>query len=169
MTAHQNLAKFFFALATIIFMGATPSFADKRVALIIGNGAYKYTPALPNPQNDAADVAEALKAIGFEVMLKTNLEKRQMDQVIAQFARDGKTADAALFYYAGHGMQFEGKNFVMPVDAELQDEVSLRYEMTSLDDIKAALDLSAGVKIMVLDACRNNPLADQFVRSISLT
>ena len=169
MTAHQNLAKFFFALTTIIFIGATPSFADKRVALVIGNGAYKYTPALPNPQNDAADVAEALKAIGFEVTLKTNLEKRQMDQVIAQFARDGKTADAALFYYAGHGMQFEGKNFVMPVDAELQDEVSLRYEMTSLDDIKAALDLSAGVKIMVLDACRNNPLADQFVRSISLT
>ena len=160
---------FVFALAVNVCLGATPSFADKRVALVIGNGAYKYTPALPNPQNDAADVAEALKAIGFEVTLKTNLEKRQMDQVIAQFARDGKTADAALFYYAGHGMQFEGKNFVMPVDAELQDEVSLRYEMTSLDDIKAALELSPGVKIMVLDACRNNPLADQFVRSISLT
>ena len=159
----------FCTLALAIFMGSTPSFADKRVALVIGNGAYKYTPALPNPQNDAADVAEALKAIGFQVTLKTNLEKRQMDQVIAQFARDGKTADAALFYYAGHGMQFEGKNFVMPVDAELQDEVSLRYEMTSLDDIKAALERSSGVKIMVLDACRNNPLADQFVRSISRT
>ena len=66
-------------------------------------------------------------------------------------------------------MQLEGKNFVMPIDAELQDEVSLRYEMTSLDDIKAALERSPGVKIMVLDACRNNPLADQFVRSISST
>jgi uncharacterized caspase-like protein len=169
MTSARHLLKVFFALAAMIVIGATPGFADKRVALIIGNGAYKYTPALPNPQNDAADVAEALKAIGFEVTLKTNLEKRQMDQVIAQFARDGKTADAALFYYAGHGMQFEGKNFVMPIDAELQDEVSLRYEMTSLDDIKAALERSPGVKIMVLDACRNNPLADQFVRSISLT
>jgi uncharacterized caspase-like protein len=169
MTAPRYLTRFFFVLATIIFIGATPSFADKRVALVIGNGTYKYTPALPNPQNDAADVAEALKAIGFQVTLKTNLEKRQMDQVIAQFARDGKTADAALFYYAGHGMQFEGKNFVMPIDAELQDEVSLRYEMTSLDDIKAALERSSGVKIMVLDACRNNPLAEQFVRSISLT
>src|SRR5580698_2815958 len=160
---------FLCTLALAMFMGSTPSFADKRVALVIGNGAYKYTPALPNPQNDAVDVAQALKAIGFEVTLKTNLEKRQMDQVIAQFARDGKNADAALFYYAGHGMQFEGKNFVMPVDAELQDEVSLRYEMTSLDDIKAALERSSGVKIMVLDACRNNPLADQLVRSISVT
>jgi uncharacterized caspase-like protein len=165
----KYLTRRLFALITILCMGATPSFADKRVALIIGNGAYKYTPALSNPQNDASDVADALRAIGFEVTVKTNLEKRQMDQVIAQFARDGKNADAALFYYAGHGMQFEGKNFVMPIDAELQDEVSLRYEMTSLDDIKAALDLSPGVKIMVLDACRNNPLADQFVRSINVS
>ena len=69
----------FCTLALAIFMGSTPSFADKRVALVIGNGAYKYTPALPNPQNDAADVAEALKTIGFQVTLKTNLEKRQMD------------------------------------------------------------------------------------------
>jgi len=167
MCGLRCLNKFFLALAAMMIIGATPSFADKRVALIIGNGAYKYTPALPNPQNDATDVAEALRAIGFQVTLKTNLEKRQMDQVIAQFARDGKTADAALFYYAGHGMQFEGKNFIMPVDAELQDEVSLRYELTGLDDVKAALQLSSGVKIMVLDACRNNPLADHFVRSIS--
>jgi uncharacterized caspase-like protein len=165
----RYLTILFCTLPLAIFIGSTPSFADKRVALVIGNGAYKYTPALPNPQNDATDVAQALKTIGFEVTLKTNLEKRQMDQVIAQFARDGKNADAALFYYAGHGMQFEGKNFVMPVDAELQDEVSLRYEMTSLDDIKAALERSSGVKIMVLDACRNNPLADQLVRSISVT
>jgi uncharacterized caspase-like protein len=89
------------------------------VALVIGNGGYRHTPALQNPPNDAIDVAAALKAISFDVTLKTDLEKRQMDQVIAQFARDGKTADAALFYYAGHGMQFEGKNFIMPVDAEL--------------------------------------------------
>lgn len=110
-----------------------------------------------------------MKAVGFQVTLKTDLAKRQMEQAVAQFARDGRGADAALFYYAGHGMQFEGRNFIMPVDAELQDEVSLRYEMTSIDDVKAALQLSTGVKIMVLDACRANPLADKFVRSISVT
>jgi uncharacterized caspase-like protein len=157
-------------LAALSVLGfTTPSFADKRIALVIGNGAYKYTPALFNPPNDAKDVAEALKAIGFEVTLKVDAEKRQIDQAIAQFAREGKTADAVLFYYAGHGMQFEGRNYLMPVDAELQDEVSLRYEMTALDEVKATLQLSPGVKIMVLDACRDNPLADKFVRSISLS
>jgi uncharacterized caspase-like protein len=77
-----------------------PCLADKRVALVIGNGAYKNTAALTNPPNDAADVAEALKAIGFKVTLKIDLEKRQMDQAVAQFAREGKGADAVLFYYA---------------------------------------------------------------------
>ncbi|MGO9419537.1 caspase family protein, partial [Roseiarcus sp.] len=148
---------------------AAPCYADKRVALVIGNGAYKHTPALSNPPNDAADVAEALKAVGFDVTLKIDVDKRQMDQVVAQFARDGKGADALLFYYAGHGMQFEGKNYVMPVDAELQDEVSLRYELVGLDDVKSAMQLSRGVKIMVLDACRDNPLAEKFVRSISVS
>ena len=148
---------------------AAPCLADKRVALVIGNGAYKNTPALSNPPNDAADVAEALKAIGFEVTLKVDVEKRQMDQAIAQFAREGKGAEVVLFYYAGHGMQFEGRNYLMPVDAELEDEVSLRYEMVGFDDVKATMQLSPGIKIMVLDACRDNPLAEKFVRSIRVS
>jgi uncharacterized caspase-like protein len=147
----------------------TPCFADKRVALVIGNSKYKNTPALTNPVNDATDVAQALAAIGFEVTLKLDSEKRQMDQATAQFAREASNADAVLFYYAGHGMQFQGRNFLMPVDAELQDEISLRYEMTAIDDVKAALEQSSGVKIMVLDACRSNPLAAKLVRSISAT
>jgi uncharacterized caspase-like protein len=141
--------------------------AEKRVALVIGNSKYRNTPALTNPVNDASDVAQALTAIGFQVTLKLDGEKRQMDQAIAQFARDANGADAALFYYAGHGMQFQGQNYVMPVDAELQDEISLRYEMTAIEDVKAALERSNGVKIMVLDSCRNNPLAARLVRSIS--
>jgi uncharacterized caspase-like protein len=145
-----------------------PSLADKRVALVIGNSNYKNTPTLANPDNDATDVAQALSSIGFQVTLKLDAEKRQMDQAVVQFAREASTADAALFYYAGHGMQYQGRNYVMPVDAELQDEISLRYEMTAIDDVKAALERSSGVKIMVLDACRNNPLAAKLVRSISV-
>jgi hypothetical protein len=145
----------------------SPCLADKRVALVIGNSKYKNTPSLVNPENDAADVAEALRAVGFQVTLRLDAEKRQMDQAIAQFAREASDSDAALFYYAGHGMQFQGRNYVMPVDAELQDEISLRYEMTAIEDVKAALERSNGVKIMVLDACRNNPLATKLVRSIS--
>jgi uncharacterized caspase-like protein len=146
-----------------------PAFADKRVALVIGNSQYKNTPPLANPANDATDVAQALTAIGFEVTLKVDAGKRDMDQAVAQFARDAGGADAAMFYYAGHGMQFEGHNYVMPVDAELRDEISLRYEMIAIDDVKAALERSSGVKIMVLDSCRNNPLATKLVRSISVT
>lgn len=148
---------------------AVPCLADKRIALVIGNGAYKNTPALTNPPNDATDIAEALKAIGFEVTLKVDVEKRQMDLAIAQFAREGKGADLLLFYYAGHGMQFGGRNYLMPVDAELEDEVSLRYEMAGFDDVKSAMQLSPGIKIMVLDACRDNPLAEKFVRSIHVS
>ena len=168
--ATQRYLLLVLCLAALVIVGhATPCYADKRVALVIGNGSYLYTPALMNPPNDAKDVAQALKAIGFDVTLKVDVDKRQMDQAIAEFAREGKTADAVLFYYAGHGMQFEGKNLLMPVDAELQDEISLRYVMVALDDVKSALELSPGVKIMVLDACRDNPLADKFVRSIRVS
>ncbi len=142
------------------------AFADRRVALVIGESQYRNTPPLTNPTNDAADVAQALAAIGFQVTLKVDASKREMDQALAQFARDAGAADAAMFYYAGHGMQFEGRNYVMPIDAELQDEISLRYEMVAIDDVKAALQRSNGVKIMVLDSCRDNPLATNLVRSI---
>ncbi|MGA8585441.1 MAG: caspase family protein [Roseiarcus sp.] len=169
MKTQPRLLPIFCFAALSFFSLGTPCLADKRVALVIGNGAYKNTAGLSNPPNDAADVAEALKAIGFDVTLKVDVEKRQMDQAIAQFAREGRGADAVLFYYAGHGMQYGGRNYLMPVDAELQDEVSLRYEMVGFDDVKATMQLSPGIKIMVLDACRDNPLAERFVRSISLS
>jgi uncharacterized caspase-like protein len=168
MRTYTRFFLFVCALALVLAAQTSPGRADKRVALVVGNANYAHTAALGNPRNDATDVAQALTAVGFDVTLKLDVEKRQMDQAVAQFARMAKTADAVLFYYAGHGMQFDGKNYLMPVDAELQDELSMRYEMTAIDDVKAALQLSPGVKIMVLDACRNNPLADQFVRSISI-
>jgi len=159
-----------FVLAPICLLAQlSPSYADKRIALVIGNAHYKNTPALVNPVNDANDVAQALTAVGFEVNLKLDAGKREIDQALAQFARDSSRADAALFYYAGHGMQYQGHNFLMPVDAELQDEISIRYELTSLDNVKEALQRSNGVKIMILDACRTNPLADKFVRSITIS
>jgi uncharacterized caspase-like protein len=103
----------FFVLLGAICIGLltqlSPSLADKRVALVIGNAKYKNTPALANPANDASDVAEALKAIGFEVTLAIDVDKRQMDQALAQFARASTKADASLFYYAGHGMQYQGR------------------------------------------------------------
>jgi Caspase domain len=163
-----SLLVFAAALQSGLLVQLAPCFADKRVALVIGNAHYLNTPELSNPVNDASDVANALKAVGFDVTLKLDTTKRQMDLAIAQFARDAEGADASLFYYAGHGLQYQGRNFIMPIDAELQDEISLRYELASIIDVKEALQQSSGIKIMVLDACRTNPLAERLARSIKI-
>jgi hypothetical protein len=153
-------------LLGIACLTPTPASAERRVALVIGNAAYKNTQSLINPKNDAEDMAAALTEAGFEVTYRQDLERRKMDTTLAQFTRSAREADVALFYYAGHGMQFNGQNYLMPVDAELEDQVSLRYEMISLDDVRNALQGANGVKVMILDACRNNPLAERLIRSI---
>jgi uncharacterized caspase-like protein len=143
------------------------AFADKRVALVIGNGVYPQAARLLNPANDAQDMADTLKLLGFEVILQLNTDKPTFSKALADFSRASTGADVALFYYAGHGMQYQGRNYLMPIDAELKDEISLQYELVALDEIRLALDRSAGPRIMILDACRNNPLAAQFARSLS--
>jgi uncharacterized caspase-like protein len=151
----------------LICFGALPGHADKRVALVIGNGAYQNTAALPNPANDAEDMAAALRAVGFEVIVEKNANKRSLEMAMARFGRIAQNADAALFYYAGHGIQYRGLNYLVPVDARLEDEFSVNYELTRIDDVLFALSGARGVKLLVLDACRNNPLADRLSRTAS--
>jgi uncharacterized caspase-like protein len=103
-----------------------PSQAETRVALVIGNGAYQNVPQLPNPPNDAADVAAALRRSGFDTSLAVNLDRAGMDEATIKFAKAARTADVALFYYAGHALQFGGLNYLAPVDAKLTDESDLR-------------------------------------------
>ena len=139
--------------------------ADRRVALVVGNSNYSNSSLyLANPKNDAADVAAALRAVGFEVLQAIDANKRDLDLNMAKFARLATDADAALFYYAGHAVQYQGRNFLMPTDAEVEDEISFRYQMTPLDDVRAALDRGDGVKIVILDACRNNPIVNALRR-----
>jgi hypothetical protein len=146
---------------------AGPAFADRRVALVIGNSQYRGPGlALSNPRNDASDVAASLRALGFEVIEALDVDKRNLDLNLQKFARTATDADAVVFFYAGHAMQFQGRNYLTPVDAELEDEISLRYQMVSMDDVRAALDRANGVKIMILDACRNNPLAERLERRL---
>ena len=116
------------AIACVIFLswlGILPGHAEKRVALVIGNSAYQSAPPLPNTKNDAADMATALKSVGFDTIVATDLDKRGMDDAFRRFARLARDADAALFYYAGHGMQFAGANYLLPIDAKLQDEADV--------------------------------------------
>jgi hypothetical protein len=154
------------AAAILALAWNSNAMAERRVALVVGNSNYQVASiSLSNPKNDARDVATALQGLGFEVDTAIDANKRNLDLALARFARAATDSDSAVFYYAGHALQFRGVNYVMPTDAKLEDEISLRYEMVSVEDIRAALDRTNGVQIMILDACRNNPLADRLKNS----
>src|ERR1700761_7714556 len=120
------------ALSLSSFTGA--AFAGGRVALVIGNGAYRHVEPLVNPPNDAADVAAALKRIGFDTILATDQDKAGMEEAEIRFARAASNADVAMFYYSGHALQFAGINYLAPVDAQLSDTADLR-RMVRVDDL----------------------------------
>jgi formylglycine-generating enzyme required for sulfatase activity len=160
----RRLLSFVFILCAVIGLAA-PAAAEKRVALVIGNSAYRHTAALPNPRNDATDVADALKRLDFETIFATDLDKAGMDEIVIRFARAARNADVALFYYAGHAMTFAGGNYLMPVDIRLTDETDIR-RMTRVDEIVADLQQARNLRILVLDSCRNNPLAEEFKSSV---
>jgi hypothetical protein len=165
MDVFQRLVLIFaFAAATLV-LGAKCSFAEVRVALVIGNGAYQNAPQLPNPLNDANDVAAALKREGFDTILATNLTKDGMQDAAIRFARAARAADVAMFYYSGHAVQFAGVNYLAPIDIQLNDEADLR-RMIRVDEIVSDLQQAKNLRILVLDSCRDNPLADQLKRSI---
>ena len=137
---------------------------ERRVALVIGNSSYRNAPVLPNTVNDAGDMAAALRKVGFEVIDGIDLDKRGMDALLTRFARLAQDADSAMFYFAGHGFQFNGENYLVPIEAKIEDEVGVQYETMRLNDVVTALNYAKGVKIMVLDACRNNPFVNQLAR-----
>lgn len=136
---------------------ALPALAERRVALVIGNSTYKSVPALTNPRNDAEDIANALRDLGFEVMMRTDVEKNAIRPLLKEFSRLVAGADTALVYYAGHALQYRGRYFLMPTDAALEDEDALKYDMIAADDVREAMARVGGIKIMIFDACRNDP------------
>jgi TPR repeat protein len=134
-----------------------PAQAESRFALVIGNGAYKSVPALANPPNDAEDVAATLKSLGFKVTLKLDLDLAAMQRAIDEFALESANADVSLFYYAGHGLQLAGRNYLVPVGAELRNVDDFATRTVALDAVLAELGRGKGVHLVFLDACRNNP------------
>ena len=134
---------------------------ERRIALVVGNSNYLDEKIrLPNPQNDAADMAAMLRKLGFEVVVAIDASKQEFEGKLAQFARMGANADTALFFYAGHALQFQGENYLMPTDGELRDAGSVAH-MVRVEDVRKALARVNGLKVMILDACRNNPLTDR--------
>lgn len=154
--------------AVLTCVGTLPSYADKRVALVIGNGAYRNAPALVNPKNDAEAVGRALQALGFETIVATDLDRGGMNDVLDRFSHGVAGADIAFFYYSGHGMQFAGKNFLLPVDARLAsaDDVN-RFRLMPLDDVIDVLQAARGARVIILDACRNNPVEEELKRRLA--
>jgi hypothetical protein len=129
--------------------------AEQRVALVIGNSAYPSS-RLPNPVNDAKAMADKLRALGFDVILKTDASQREMTRSFSEFGRKLVPGSVSLFYFAGHGMQVRGKNFLIPVDAEIDNEASVRSEAVDVEQVFDHLG-SAKLSMVILDACRNNP------------
>ena len=142
--------------------------AEKRVALVIGNSNYAQVPALPNPVNDANDIGSALKRAGFDVILGIDVDKREFDTKVRNFADLLENADAAIFFYAGHGLQVSGRNFLLPIDARVQSERDLDFDAVNLDFVLKQMELGRAEKtnIVFLDACRDNPFAGNLARSM---
>ena len=147
------------ALAAYLLLAALPAEAAKRVALIIGNDTYKTLPDLNNARKDASDMAAKLKGLGFEVILKTNAGRRQFGRALAEFEGRLAGAEAGLVFYAGHGIQADGKNYLVPSDARIEVEEDLRFEgIDSTEFLKSMKNAGAPVNVVIIDACRDNPL-----------
>jgi uncharacterized caspase-like protein len=154
------------ALSAFLMTQAQDAWAQRRVALVIGNSAYKHASLLPNPKNDAADLAAVLKRLDFEVVEGHDLDKASMDRTIRNFANKLAGSQIALFFYAGHGLQVGGQNYLIPVDAQLNSGAALDFETVRLDLIQRTMERESTTNIFIVDACRDNPLARNLARAL---
>ena len=140
--------------------------ADERVALVIGNSNYQDATSLPNTVNDARAIAEVLGTLGFTVERGIDLDARETEAMLRSFSRKLEKADVGLFYYAGHGLQVHGANYILPVDAEIERESDLVFDAVELDSVLRLLEERPRTSLVFLDACRNNPFARNLARSM---
>jgi hypothetical protein len=139
---------------------------QKRTALVIGNSSYQKAGTLRNPVNDANDIAQALQQLGFDVILLKDATLRQMGDAIEEFNLKLRQGGVGVFYYAGHGVQVEGENYLIPIDTQLMRQQDVRYETLPVGKVLGAMeDAANGLNIVILDACRDNPLPRQWQRS----
>jgi uncharacterized caspase-like protein len=159
----------FCSYVILIALLVHPASAERRVAFVVGNGAYQHTTMLPNPPLDAKAIAALLRNVGFDVIEGVDLDRDGVKTHLGEFAVKTQGADLALFFYAGHGIAVNGKNYLIPVDADLNSEFDVKFGAAI--DIDVTLDQTmadAKVKLVFLDACRDNPFAEK-IRSASRT
>lgn len=155
-----------FALVVLALGAVSSAHAQKRVALVIGNSEYKHTPRLANPKNDAADMTAVLKKLQFSVIEGRDLDKAAMDRTIRDFAEALTGTQVGLFFYAGHGLQVGGQNYLVPIDAKLTMASAIDFEMVRLDLVHRTMEREATTNILIMDACRDNPLARNLARAL---
>ena len=155
--------------AATLLVSANAAKADKRVAFVVGNGAYKNVAALPNPAIDAKSMAKLLRNVGFDVVEGANLTRDKMTEKLLDFGKKAEGADVALFFYAGHGIAMNGTNYLLPVDADLKSEMDVKLGAAINVDLTLEQTMGdAKVKLVFLDACRDNPFAAK-IRSAKAT
>jgi peptidoglycan hydrolase-like protein with peptidoglycan-binding domain len=162
-----------FSLICMAFTTVSAAKADRRVAFVVGNGAYKNVAQLPNPPIDAKAIAGVLRNVGFDVVEGTNLSRDKMTEKLLDFGKKAQGADVAVFFYAGHGIAISGTNYLLPVDADIKSEMDVK--LGAAINIDLTLDQTMGdakVKLVFLDACRDNPFAAKIksnaTRSVSV-
>jgi uncharacterized caspase-like protein len=139
--------------------------AEKRVALVVGNSEYRNVPVLPNPGRDAQALATVLRSVGFQnVQLATDVSRTRLIENLRAFARAASDADWAVVYYAGHGIEINGVNYLIPVDATLGADRDVAYEAVPLEQVLDSVDAARRLRVVILDACRDNPFLAQMKR-----
>src|ERR1700726_2032889 len=156
-------------LAAALLLVCQPAHAEKRVALVLGNSAYKNAPPLPNPVNDGAMIAATLKNAGFDVVdSRSDLPALEMRRALRDFSDRARDADIAVIYYAGHGMEVDGTNYLIPVDPKLERDTDVYDEALSLDRVLVAVEPAKQLRLVILDACRDNPFAKSMKKTVAL-
>ena len=154
-------------VAVMAIWASAPAFADKRVALVIGNSNYQSVAALPNPSNDAAAVTEMFRKAAFEVVeSRRDLKYLEMRRALRDFTDKARGADIAVIYFAGHGLEVDGINYIVPVDAVLERDIDADDEAVSLNRILLAAEPASKLRLVILDACRDNPFAKKMKRAL---
>ena len=155
-----------FVLLLCLVMASSPAWAERRVALVIGNSGYVSVAALANPRNDSAAIGSLFKDAGFDVVdLRQDVGSNDMKRAIRDFAAQVVDAEIAVIYYAGHGIEMDGANYVLPVDAKLERDLDVEDEAIPVDRLLRALEPAKKLRLIILDACRDNPFARTMKRT----
>ena len=163
----SGLRQFFLAAAALLLV-CEPAWAEKRVALVLGNAAYQNVAKLPNPVNDGAVIAATLKNAGFDIVdSRQDLSAAETRRTLRDFADRARDADIAVVYYAGHGIEVDGANYLIPVDAKLERDTDVYDEALSLDRVLLAIEPAKKLRLVILDACRDNPFSKNMKRTVA--